>query len=152
MRLTPKILGGIGGLVQTISHFKSKEVDLKVYPSIGIQYQLLKKSVIFSSVKIGSEGWFYYKNYLGFSHEFAPSYKLFVLIKSSTSEKIFFSGGLRYQRPDGNEFIFQINSKNYPIAAAYHLVKNHFSFRLSMYYHLQLGVSNHVGIGYQSLE
>jgi hypothetical protein len=151
IHLNPKLWVGVGTLVEIVSKSYDEKSTVQLYPSFGIQYFHREKSNLFTSTQIGLDRVFSYKTYLGYCYEFIPSYKLFVLATSSSNEKFLISAGIKHKRDSGNEFILQLNSKNYPAAVAYNLTVMHFSFRLSMYYHLQLGMSNHVGIGYQSI-
>jgi len=148
MKLNPTLRAGVGILIQSISSPKSNQNTFKVYPAFGMQYQLSRNYEIFTSFKLNTGAPFYYSAYLGFSTEIATSYELYFLIKSSAEEKVFGSVGIKYKRDSGNQFFLQLNNNNYPLAIAYKVLWNKFSFRISMYYHLQLGVSNHVGVGY----
>jgi hypothetical protein len=151
MQISSRMSVGINAAVQTKKRFKSK-LSVQLLPALGIQYKILENSKFFSSFQLGKTELLIFKAYLGFSHEFAPSYQVYGLIKFSEEEKAFLSVGVRHERESGNEFVLQLNSKNYPLSIAYQLVWRQFSFRMSMYYHFQLGMSNHVGLGYQSME
>lgn len=150
MKLSPSLSAGIGTLVLKKSQFNSDALLIQIFPSIGFEYRWLRTNRFFTSFQLGTSKNLYYKSCLGLSHKFASNYHCFLLVTSSSNDKVLLSAGIKHERKSGNEFMLQVNSNNYPIAVAYKIAMKQFSLRLSMYYHLQLGMSNHIGIGYQS--
>lgn len=150
--LSGKVRCGIGTRVQSTNIFNRTSVEITVLPTVGIQFKAWDKYLFHASFSIRRSPFFDYKLYVGCSHEFSPSYSWYTLFKSSPKNRAIFSGGIKHERSSGSEFYLQINSKSYPFAVAYKLRWQQFSFRFSFYYHLQLGISNHLGVTYQGLE
>ena len=151
LKLTKSLRAGVGLLVQVYSVKQQQKSKYNFIPCFGVNYQMSDENQVFTSLRLFTNPLFAPLIYAGFSRQFAPKYQWFVLLKSSPTQRLFVSMGARHKRESGNEFTVQVSSKYYPMAIAYRLVWKQLSFRISAYYHMQLGISNHVGVGYQSL-
>lgn len=121
----------------------------KLYPSIGIQVALSELSTVFSNVTFSTQqaNSFYNMN-LGYNRIINKEITAKVFISSTEKRVINAHAQLTIKSYQNNKFYLQIGSSQYPMMLGYQLRWKSLDLSFGFWYHMILGLSNHVAVNY----
>lgn len=152
MKLTPVLSIGIHGLFMLVKRYISPKHQLFVFPALGMNYAIGKKNSFFTSLRVMKQDVLNYQAYFGVTHQFKTKCKILLLGSSNIRQKIVASGTLYYEIKQGSKLSFRVGVNDFPLGVAYTLNWKKLAFNFAAFYHQQLGVSNHIGANYYTLQ